>query len=230
MKPALGLSDALRSAAGDYLFLLDRGYPDTASVKIVGDRYRLSKEERGMLFRGLASTEKARARRRKLTERPTSKELHVDGYNVLFTLLNYRQGKRLFISSDGFLRDTGGVHGRFTDRSLFYDLARELLAFLPGRGFSAVTVYLDSPVSHSAEHAGFIRELISLEGLSGTCELCASADYCLKAARPSCAVTSDTAVIDALSCGVYDLARTFLKERYGAEFLRFDLGISRAEE
>jgi hypothetical protein len=212
---------------------LDRGYPDTASVKIVGDRYRLAKEERVMLFRGLAPTEKARGRRAKLAvptpsgepvaESSAAGELHIDGYNVLFTLLNYRQGKGLFISSDGYLRDAGGVHGRFADRDLFYDLARELFAFLLDRGFSALSVYLDSPVSHSAEHAVFIRERLSAEGLSGDCRLCASADYCLKAARPSLAATSDTAIIDAVDGRIYDLARDFLEARYGAEFLRLDL-------
>jgi|WetSurMetagenome_2_1015567.scaffolds.fasta_scaffold339744_3 hypothetical protein len=42
-------SAALIEAAADYRWLLDSGYPEQASIKLVGDRFALDKEER--LFR-----------------------------------------------------------------------------------------------------------------------------------------------------------------------------------
>ncbi|MBN2875464.1 MAG: DUF434 domain-containing protein, partial [Spirochaetales bacterium] len=44
-----GLIEAIR----DYRSLLDRGYPAQATIKLVGDRYRLPREGRVVLFRGV---------------------------------------------------------------------------------------------------------------------------------------------------------------------------------
>lgn len=211
----------LSSAAADYLFLLNRGYPENPAVRLIGDRYRLSREERIMLFRGLSPTKKAEERRKKLVPEPCSREIHVDGYNVFFTILNYRQGKRVFLSSDGFLRDAGGVHGRISDQTLLREILRGVIFFLRERNVETVRIYLDAPVSRSGEHGALIRQLLPAAGLAGSPVLCDSADYCLKAARPACASTSDSGIIDALGCGIYDLARSFLEIRYDAEFFRF---------
>ena len=215
------MRDDFLSSASDYLFLLNKGYPETPSVRLVGDRYRLPKEERTMLFRGLCPGRKARERRQKLSESPCASELHIDGYNVLFTILNYRQGRRLFVGSDGYLRDAGGLHGRVGDQDLFAEIAGSVLEFLRGRGVESAYVYLDAPVSRSGGHAALIRESMAGLGLRGGCEVCASADGRLKALRPDCAATSDTGIIDAMEGRIYDLARDYLEEKYAAEFFRF---------
>jgi hypothetical protein len=209
------------SAASDYLFLVDKGYPETPSVRLVGDRYRLSREERTMLFRGVCPARKARERREKLSPVPCSPEICLDGYNVLFTILNYRQGRKLFVASDGFLRDAGSLHGRVSDQDLLAEIARDLFGFLRERGAAAATVLLDAPISRSGEHAALFRGLLAGAGLGGGCEVCASADGRLKALRPACAATSDTAIIDALPGKVYDLARDYLESRYAARFFAF---------
>lgn len=86
-------SPALKAAIGDYRLLLDRGYPVTATIKLVGDRYRLDRSERFILFRGvLDEASSAFIRGKILVTLAPESEIGVDGYNVLFTLINYRRG------------------------------------------------------------------------------------------------------------------------------------------
>ncbi|MFQ3621549.1 MAG: DUF5616 domain-containing protein, partial [Spirochaetales bacterium] len=87
------------------------------------------------------------------------------------------------------------------------------------QGFKTVQVYLDAPVSHSALHAGEIRNLLLQKGLEGNCTLCESADYALKRASAPCIASSDTAIIDALPGPFYDAARSYLETVYRANFL-----------
>ena len=217
----MGDRDAFLSAVSDYLFLINRAYPEMPSVRLVGDRYRLSREERTMLYRGICTDEKLRERSGKLARKPCASELHVDGYNVFFTILNYRQGRPVFVSRDGFLRDAGGLHGRIGDEGLFREIVRDVLSFLGEWGVGSVSFYLDSPVSHSGDHAAMLRSMMAAAGLGGNCEICASADGRIKALGPQCAATSDTAIIDALPGRIYDLARHYLETRYGAVFFAF---------
>lgn len=221
-------SRVLLSAAADYLLLLDKDYPERPSLGLVGDRYRLDRDERMALFRGVAGTARSVERRKKLVGFPAADELHLDAYNVLFTILNYRQGRKVFVSSDGFLRDAGGSHGRIGDNELFLELMEDFVDFLASRGLRGLWFYLDSPVSHSAEHAAGLREAIAAAGVAGGCELYESADFGLKRASPPCAATSDSAIIDALSCPIYDAARDFLSERYSPDFPEFSPGAPQA--
>jgi len=55
----MDVSPALKDAVKDYFFLQNKAYPEKASVALVGDRYRLSKEERMVLFRGITSYQQA---------------------------------------------------------------------------------------------------------------------------------------------------------------------------
>ena len=47
-------TETLKDAARDYRFLLNRSYPQKASIKLVGDRYQLSGQERSVLYRGVS--------------------------------------------------------------------------------------------------------------------------------------------------------------------------------
>lgn len=219
MEKENSLSRGFSKAAKDYLFLLNRGYPETPAVTLVGNRYRLDKTERMILFRGICSSPRAITRRDKLSASSPGETLTIDGYNLLFTLLNYRLGKRMFLGYDGFLRDAGGTHGRFSERELFISLAGEMIRFLKTLGVAKIKFYLDSPVSHSAEHARALRRILEETGLPGECITCDSADFRVKQAKEGLVVTSDTAIIDSTPLPVFDGARNFLQDRFGASFL-----------
>ena len=229
------LSPPFRSAVQDYRLLLDRGYSSAASLKLVGDRYALDKAARTVLFRGVLSGDLSDAIAARLARTlPPGARLAVDGYNILFTLLNYRRGHPLFIATDGLLRDAGGAHGRIPDLGLFLECARAAVQRLSALGVSHAEVYLDSPVSGSGGHAEILRDLLAQEGISGRVETAVSADGPVQNFEGDAtagfaagnvvgfAATSDSAVAAAARSPVFDLARDILESRYGAAFL--DLG------
>jgi hypothetical protein len=88
------------SACRDYQYLLDRGYPETGSVKLVGDRYRLAKNDRNILYRGVSSNQTSQIRREKLVHGISGDVvLLIDGHNVLFTIVNYLTGHPVFLGA-----------------------------------------------------------------------------------------------------------------------------------
>ncbi len=221
------LSPPFPEAARDYRLLLDRGYPSAASLKLVGDRYALDKETRTVLFRGVLSESRSGAIAGRIVRAlPPGARLAVDGYNVLFTLLNYRRGHPLFLGTDGLLRDAGGAHGRVSDEGIFRDCARAAAERLADLGVAYAEVYLDAPVSGSGSHAAALRDLLAEAGLAGRVDLAASADprvrdfeagYAAGQAE-GFAATSDSAVAETARSPIFDLARDVLEARYGARF------------
>lgn len=221
------LTPPFRSAARDYRLLLDRGYPPAAGLKLVGDRWALDKAARTVLFRGILPESLSAAIAARLVRVPPPvARLAVDGYNVLFTLTNYRRGHPLFLGTDGLLRDAGGAHGRIQDPGLFLECARAAVERLADLGVAYAEVYLDAPVSGSGSHAAALRDLLARAGVTGRVELAASADRPVRdfeGGADGCAATSDSAVAVAARSPVFDLARDILEARYGAVFP--DLGM-----
>lgn len=219
-------------AIRDYLWLLDGGYPETASLALVGNRYALPREERNALFRGVASTVDSARRRSVLRPGAASaggKLLLVDGYNQLFLIMHYLQGKEVFIASDGFLRDSGAAHGRVASEGLLERSVSILADAVAMVGPGRVRVILDSPVPRSAERAALIGERLAGKGLRAGAELARSADAPLRGAPPGAVVaTGDSAILDALAARAdgtlaVDLARFALEGAFG-EGDWFDFG------
>lgn len=226
------LSPPFRSAARDYRLLLDRGYPSAAGLKLVGDRYALDKAARTVLFRGILPESLSSAIAARIVRGlPPGARLAVDGYNVLFTLSNYRRGHPLFIGTDGLVRDAGGAHGRIQDQGLFLECARAATERLADLEVAYAELYLDAPVSGSGAHAAALRDLLARAGVPGRVELAASADPPVRdfeggveaGQAEGFAATSDSAVAVSARSPVFDLARDILEARYGASFP--DLGV-----
>lgn len=211
-------SEDFINACRDYYYLIDRHYPERGVLKLVGDRYRLGGDQRTVLYRGISSRERSALRKSLLVSEITGMNLAVDGYNVLFTLLNYRMGKIAFISTDHFMRDAGSLHGRLSDERTFAECVVQLAAFLILRQPARVDVYLDSPVSHSEQHAHLIRERFQKVGLVTDCHVIKSADWALRRRQEGIIATSDTAIIDKSKVPVYDLSREVLFWHYKREF------------
>ncbi len=224
-------SSGLRAGAADYRWLLDRGYPETASLKLVGDRHRLDKEARLVLFRGVFAAEPSRRRAAAVSSDVAGRALLVDGYNELFTVTHYLAGRPVFLASDGLLRDAGAAHGRVSDPALFDRAGELLVSSLARSGVREVLAWFDAPVPFSAAHAFSFRDKLREAGIEGRAAVARSADVPLKAAPPGSAVaTSDSAVVDALlgrgggegGPVVYDAARAAIEAAFGRrEWLDF---------
>lgn len=214
------LSEDFTLALRDYRLLLNRGYPIPSTLKLVGDRYRLSHTERIILFRGVLDDEKnADIGKKLISVLPATANLAIDGFNVLFTLINYRRGHPLFISTDGLLRDAGGAHGRI-ERIEDWDWARTLfcdtLLRLP---VGPLWVYLDAPVSHSGEYRQELEQNLRAHKASVQVVLEDCADIPLQTFTGTAIASSDSTVALRCKTSIFDLARYILETSYHAQFL-----------
>lgn len=214
------ITGELKAACRDYYYLLSQGYPERGSLKMVGDRYRLTRDQRSILYRGISSEPGSSVRKNRLINLHPNVHLIIDGYNVLFTILNYRLGRMVFISTDNILRDAGSLHGKLRDDTILQecidDLFQTILPFDPIR----IDLFLDSPVTSSHRHQQLIEQKIADFKFTGICSLVHSADKEIRSIRSGVLATSDTVLIDKTSVPVTDLARLVLKTMYRAAFIR----------
>ncbi|MDF1568447.1 MAG: DUF434 domain-containing protein [Spirochaetaceae bacterium] len=211
----------LRQASSDLRWLYDRGYSRSASVKLVGDRYQLDRKDRLLLFRGVSSTA-ASSRRNQLIVGPSALKGHslaVDGHNVLLTVANYIAGIPVFEADDGIIRDIGALHGRVHAEAVMrrsLDLVSETLKSLDQ---TSLFIAFDSPVSHSRDHAGYLRERTAMRSI--TIAVTPSGDKAIRERNLEFVATSDSALIETLGRGVLDLARLILEKTFDVKWESF---------
>lgn len=218
------ITNAFKDALTDYYYLLNKNYPEKETLKLVGDRFRLTGPQRTVLFRGVTSNKNASTRKSKPIpiEDLKGKKLYIDGYNVLFTIMNYLLGKMVFIGNDGILRDSGGAYGKIEKEEIFYKAINTLMEFLHRQNIENVTIYLDEPVSNSQSHASQIEKKMREEKIKGEVRLLQSVDHRLKQINDGVIATSDSEIIHQTPGKIIDLARGTLETTYGISIL--DLG------
>lgn len=168
-----GIGVRVKKAVQDYRYLLNRGYPRSASLNLVSARYVLSREERMLLYRCVHPDREAELVKAKLVEPPDieGQTLIVDGYNVVLTIRAWMRGDTVYLCDDGVVRDLSGVHGKVRYDDAFQRALEEMLysasLLKPGR----LEVFYDKQVSRSGELAAATRRLLSdlrLDGAAAT--------------------------------------------------------------
>lgn len=141
----------IRRAVADLEWLLSRGYPERASLKLVGDRFRLRDRQRKAVRRTACSDQELqlRAAHRVSAREIKGRPLLLDGFNVLITVESALSGGLLFESRDGCYRDLACIHGSY---KRVMETRRAIL--LIGQYFADMDVgqtlwYFDRPVSNS---------------------------------------------------------------------------------
>lgn len=204
-----------RDACGDFKYLREKRYPEKATLKLVGDRYGLSRVQRNCLFRGVIAGDRAEARRKKivLPRDAVGTSLGVDWYNVLITVESYLKGVALFLSDDGVVRDSSATHGSYrwtgvTERAVqeIVDALRELR---PGR----IDAFLDAPIAFSGSMAEELRQRLMVCGCPASVALSHSADYPLKT-FDGLVASSDSVILDSAS-RILDLPRCVMERSFG---------------
>jgi hypothetical protein len=183
-------------------------------LKIVGDRYLLNTFQRILLSRGIFPEDAVRSRIKNTTESITGREIHIDTYNVLFTISNYLLGRIVFISNDLFIRDAGEVYGKLHKDPVFTRSIDLLAGYLSKVKAGHVEFHIDKPVSFSAELAGSLRETFSQSGISVSANLEKNPDATLIRLNSGIVATSDSDVLDETAMPVTDLAHMVLKDRF----------------
>jgi hypothetical protein len=156
----------LRCAVGDLSWLLTRGYPMKAAVKLTGDRYLLTERQRLALSRAACSDQSRnkRAAARIRAEHVIDQGVIIDGFNVIITVEAALSYGVLMNCRDGCIRDLSSVHGSYrsvdeTDKAILL-IGQALDKLKPG----SVRWLLDRPISNSGRLAKRIRETAAQHG------------------------------------------------------------------
>jgi hypothetical protein len=206
------LNDAvLRPAALDFLYLLDRGYPRSASLELVGNRYNLDSLQRHVLHRGVFSREDSRRRRSRLLtpDRLTGARLLVDGHNVLITVESALAGRPLIAATDGVIRDVAGVSHRYRLSPVTHKAIDGTLQLLATHRPQETLFFLDAPIQHSGEVAAALRAALAVRGLTGEAKAVRVPEACFLD-QSALVASSDSAVLDRVEEAV-DLAGAVIR-------------------
>jgi hypothetical protein len=203
---------ALRRAAGDYCWLLNRGYPPAATLALVGNRWQLDRRQRLAVAR-FACTDADRdarlARRVDLTEL-AGDVLLIDGFNVLTTVEAALAGAVVLAGRDGTFRDLAGMHGTYRKVQETAPALELIGSTLAKARIGSCRWLLDSPVSNSGRLKRAMLEMAASRGWHWDVELVSNPDAVLKRSNNPVA-TADSAVLDA--CGRWvNLARAVVEE------------------
>lgn len=203
----------LREAARDFRYLLNRGYPRKGSLELVGNRYRLTLDERHLLHRGIFSEEDSQRRKAKkisflhLRER----DLAIDGHNVLITLEAGLSGRPLILGDDGFVRDISGLSRNYRKSNVTEEALRLLLHSLKRIKPRHTLFLFDAPISGSGILASEIRKQMEQEAIPGDAQAIKIPEKILYE-FPGVVATSDSDILDRIEVAV-DLAGSLLKQK-----------------
>lgn len=202
---------ALKLAAEDFLYLLDRNYPRSASLQLVGNRYNLDALHRQVLHRGLFARKQARERRERLVEIEglVDVKLLVDGHNVLITVESGLGGRLLIAANDGVIRDVAGVSHRYRISILTHQAIDTIFRVLQQYPPQETVFFLDAPIRQSGELAAALRSALKSYNLSGDAQALKVPEVQLIGGEGIVA-SSDSAVLDKVQQG-FDLAGTAIK-------------------
>jgi len=200
-------------------YLVNRGYPKDSAIRFVSNHHRLPIEQRFVLARVVVASNTACRRLSKAIplEALREKAVFVDGYNVLIIVESILSGYGVYLSDDGFLRDTRGIFRSYRASEFTVPALSEILDVLTKAGPDRVEVLLDQQIGMSGQLAAQIAEMMTRRGLAWTARTVRDVDRQLKMAQGIVA-TADGNVIDA-SSQVIDLPYTIAK-RKGMSILR----------
>jgi len=212
----------LQRAAGDFRFLLNRGYPSKAALELVGNRYRLTSDERHLLHRGIFSDPDSESRRKKKASigDVRGQDLAIDGHNVIITIEAGLSGRPLVLGDDGFIRDISGISGSFKKTETTEKAIQLIINAMKQIKPHQVLLLFDAPISKSGELAEEVRTYLKEENLPGDA-MAVKVPERILIGFPGVVATSDTAIIDQ-SRKVLDLAGYILTKKIGLmSFLRW---------
>jgi hypothetical protein len=213
------ITDEFRNAVRDYAYLLNGSYPRKEILKLVGDRYQLTRVQRLLLNRGIFRQADVETRNRKKISTISETRVYIDALNVLFTIGNYLLGRIVFISNDGFLRDGGEITGKLHQDESFIRATDLLMNYLVQYREPYYQFLIDEPVPGSNEVRQLIDTMLEEHHLSGNAYTVADPDEALIRISGGLIATSDSEVIEQSDNKVLDLAFEVLNSNFQPGFI-----------
>ena len=214
----------LGEAARDLRYLLERNYGLKSSLKLVGDRFRLTARQRHFLYRAVSPPGEAARRRAKRIDLAgvRGRALAVDGYNVLITTEAALAGAPLVDSDDGYLRDIVGAFSSYRRNEHTHRALQLIMETLREARPKEAVIYLDEAMSRSGLLAEEIRERLADAGIPGAARTAPAPDHEIRVSE-SIAATSDSALIDKVEAALdlpMEICRTRLEKAWIIELPR----------
>jgi hypothetical protein len=203
----------LKSAAKDYSLLLTKGYPEKGSLKLVGDRFELTKRQRTAVMRCSCSDAQLESRRHRRTtlEQINGGKVIIDGYNTLIAIESALAGAVIFKSRDSTYKDLASIHGTYRKIEETIPAAKLIADFLGENNIDSALWLLDKPVSNSGRLKKILLDSAGRKNHSREVKLENNPDKILKEADLP-VISSDSAVLDECSQWV-NLARELITAR-----------------
>ena len=204
---------ALRAAASDLCWLLDRDYASRSALELVGNRHSLTSRQRMAVARYACSSGEVEQRRQRNVAPATlnGQELWLDGYNVLTVLESALSGGVGLLGRDGCCRDIAGVHRRHRRVNETIPVLRLIGETAAAWGVTRCRWWLDKPVSNSGRLKALILDVAREAGWAVDVELSFSPDHVL-AHTDQIIATSDGVVLERCQRWV-NLARWIIAEQ-----------------
>ena len=187
----------LREAVTELSWLMTRGYPQSRSLVLVGDRHALRERQRKAVGRVAASDQEVelRSRGRVSPEAVQGQRVELDGYNVLLTVEAALGGGVLLPARDQTLRDLAAMSRHYKKVEETREALCLLGDFLHRHEPAAVHWYFDRAISNSGRLRALMLELAAEKGRPWSVELVPNPDPLLKHSE-HIVVTADSAILD----------------------------------
>ena len=190
----------LQDAVADLNWLLSRDYAERSSLKLVGDRYRLTERQRKAIMRCACSNRQRHQRQKSevCAEDLPNKTVVIDGYNLLITVEAALSNAVLLKGSDGCIRDLAGIHGTYRRVEETLPAIKRIASGLRQLKVSDAVWLLDKPVSNSGRLKALIDRWGAEHNISWQVILAANPDKML-IQSDHIVISSDSGVLDRCS-------------------------------
>lgn len=204
---------AIKKAAEDFKYLLNRAYNKTTALNLVVNHYKLNKEERNILMRYVFSDREITLHKSKRIslKKIRGREVVVDGYNTLITVEAILAGKKLIRGMDGFLRDTSATYSKYSFTEYTKKASEAIIQKIREYQPKSVTFIFDSQMSRSGELAAYIRSKLKDSGLRGDAKTSSNADREIIKTN-AVTITTDSIIISKVD-KVVDLGTAIMKNQ-----------------
>lgn len=207
----------IKEAVADMSFLLERGYGETSSCDLVGNRYKLNKRQQ-QAIKGMSAgitAEKIRKEKQLKTKDLEGKEIIIDGFNLIILLESMLSNAYLFKGKDGAYRDLSSLHGTYKSVRQTEKAIEIIAIHLQEANVAKVTWVFDAPVSNSGRMKTKLTAIALEHNYNWEILLENNPDKII-AASNSIAITSDAWILDRVNSW-YNFIEALLPNNY--EFL-----------
>jgi len=199
----------LQKAVCDLSWLLSRGYPSKASLKLVGNHYQLTERERLAITH--AANDGSPRRSPASVDSLGGKSLCIDGFNLLITLEAALGGGIVLRGMDGCYRDIANIHGSYSLR-----IETQEAVELVGKTIKTLKVkealwLFDRPVSNSGRLAKLVNDTAKKLGSPMHAKTADQVDTKVKTCG-SIAVTADSVILNS-GTEWFDLAAWLIEHK-----------------